>query len=143
MNNNILLIEDNECILETLALRIGARLQGWNILTAKNGYEGTEIMSYRPVSLVLTDLQMPGMDGYGVIEFRNRNFPLIPLFVMTGNLSSSVRDKLRELHVSACFEKPFDFDTLFHHVASSIDTATVADAMFADTGFYTQQRRVA
>src|SRR5271169_895332 len=104
--NNILLIDDNICILEILTLRLGSCLHDWNILTAQNGSEGTEIMSSLPVSLVLTDLQMPVMDGYGVIDFRNRNYPLIPLIVMSGNLTPEVRKKLKELHVSECVEKP-------------------------------------
>ena len=87
-------------------------MQDWNILTAKNGREGTKIMSSLPVSLVVTDLQMPDMDGYGVIEFRNRNYPLVPVIVMSGNVTSEVRGKLRGLNVYECFEKPFDFDNL-------------------------------
>ncbi|HYA85494.1 MAG TPA: response regulator [Nitrospirota bacterium] len=131
MNNNILLIDDNTSILETLSLWLRTRLQDWDILTARNGNEGAEIMSSVPVSLVVTDLQMPGMDGYGVIEFRNGNYPLVPLIVMTGNLTPDVREQLRGLHVSACVEKPFDFETLFLHVVGALGVDPEADAVLA------------
>jgi two-component system response regulator FlrC len=132
MNHNMLLIDDNTCILETLSLRFRARLQDWNILTAKNGGEGLEIMSSQPVSLVLTDLQMPGIDGYGVIEFRNSNYPLVPLIVMTGNVTPEVMEKLRGLHVAGCVEKPFDFEKLFRRVACAIGVDPEVDAVFAN-----------
>lgn len=145
MNNNILLIDDNDCILETLALRFGAYLQDWNILTAKNGREGTKIMSSLPVSLVVTDLQMPDMDGYGVIEFRNRNYPLVPVIVMSGNVTSEVRGKLRGLNVYECFEKPFDFDNLFRQVVGviSVGVNSEAGAILANSNLSTWQSRVA
>lgn len=133
--NNILLIDDNTLILETLALRIGMCLQDWNILTAKNGSEGTEIMASLPVSLVLTDLQMPVMDGYGVIAFRNRNHPLVPLIVMTGNFTPEVKEKLHALHVSECIEKPFDFDMLVRQIVSALGVASDTDAMLAHAVF--------
>jgi CheY-like chemotaxis protein len=141
--NNILLIDDNICILETLTLRFSTRLHDWNILTAQNGSEGAEIMSSLPVSLVLTDLQMPVMDGYGVIDFRNRNFPLIPLIVMSGNLTPEVKKKLKELHVSECVEKPFDFDQLFLQVVSAIGVDSEADAMFTNASRHARQHQVA
>jgi DNA-binding NtrC family response regulator len=142
MNNNILLIDDNDCILETLVLRFGAYLQDWNILTAKDGKEGTKIMSSLPVSLVVTDLQMPDMDGYGVIEFRNRNYPLVPVIVMSGNVTSEVRGKLRGLNVYECFEKPFDFDKLFRQVVGiiSVGVDSESGAINANSDFYTQSR---
>lgn len=129
--NNILLIDDNTLILEALALRIGMWLQDWNILTAHNGREGTEIMSSLPVRLVLTDLQMPVMDGYGVIEFRNRNHPFVPLIVMTANLTPEVREKVRALHVSQCVEKPFDFDNLVDRIGVALGMHSDNGALFA------------
>jgi CheY-like chemotaxis protein len=134
--NNILVIDDNTHILEAHALRIGMWLQDWNILTAKNGSEGTEIMASLPVSLVLTDLQMPVMDGYGVIEFRNRNHPLLPLIAMTGNFTPEVREKLQALHVSECIEKPFDFDNLVGRIVGALGVHSHADAMLAHAVFH-------
>ncbi len=143
MNNNILLIDDNACILETLALRIGLRLQDWKILTAENGIKGIEIMSSVPVSLVLTDIQMPLLDGYGVIDYRNWNYPHIPIIAMTGNATPEVRRKLLALHVYECFEKPFDFDKLFRQVASAVGIDSKADIILTDSAYSTQQLRVA
>jgi len=140
--NNILLIDDNTYILDGLALRIGMSLQDWNILTAKNGYEGTKIMNSLPVSLVLTDIQMPVMDGYGVIEFRNRNYPHVPVIVMTSNLSLEVIEKLRRLHVSEFIEKPFDFDKLVPQIIGALGIDSDADVKLAHTAYAKSSRGV-
>jgi len=140
--NNILLIDDNTYILDALSLRIGMSLQDWNILTAKNGYDGTKIMNSLPVSLILTDIQMPVMDGYGVIEFRNRNYPHVPVIVMTSNLSPEVIVKLRTLHVSEYIEKPFDFDKLVPQIIGTLGIDSDADVKLVHTAFEKLSSRV-
>ncbi len=104
---NILLIDDNIQLLEVLAASIETPLHDCNILTARNGAEGIALIDSMPVALILTDLDMPVMDGYGVIEHRNKRCPRVPLFVMSGSLSPEIREKLGEMRVSGCIEKPF------------------------------------
>src|SRR3990172_471479 len=65
--NNILLIDDNVHLLGLLATVIGTLLKDCNILTARNGAQGIAMIDSRPIALILTDLDMPVIDGYGVI----------------------------------------------------------------------------
>lgn len=118
--NNILLIDDNTYVLEALALWMGRYLEEWNILTASNGKEGTDIMDSLPVSFVLTDIQMPVMDGFGVIEHANRKFPGVPIFAMTSDNCAEVRSKLQARQVAECIEKPFDFEKLARKIALTL-----------------------
>jgi len=107
---NVLIIEDNEYIREALAVSLRTRLKDCNILTAMNGQEGVNILGSVSLDLILTDLQMPVLDGYGVIEYKNKNFPHVPLFVMTADQAPKAREKLNALGISQYIEKPFDFD---------------------------------
>jgi CheY-like chemotaxis protein len=80
-----------------------------------------------PFALILTDLNMPVVDGYGVIAHRNKTCPQVPLFVMSGDLYPEVREKLCEMRVSGCVEKPFSFEQIMEIMeyeleAGSIDT---------------------
>ena len=78
--HNILLIDDNIQLLEVLAaVHRDGPLQDCNILTARNGAEGIALIDSMPVALILTDLDMPVMDGYGVIEHRNNSMSPGPL----------------------------------------------------------------
>lgn len=125
--NNILLIDDNIQLLEALAMVIDAQIKDCTILTARNGTEGIAAIDALPISLILTDLDMPVMDGYGVINHRNKSCPQVPLFVMSGRCSSEVMEKLGELGVSECIEKPFYFQQIRDKIALALNVFEPAD----------------
>jgi CheY-like chemotaxis protein len=127
---NVLVIEDDDHIREALAASLGAHLKDCNILTAANGKEGLGILGSVSLDLVLTDLQMPVLDGYEVIEYKNRNFPHVPLVVMTADHASKVREKLNALGISQYIEKPFDFDEVTGKILDKLaDTSGVVDGL--------------
>lgn len=127
--NNILIIDDNIGLLEPLATVVGTHLKDCHVLTAHNGEEGIATINSLPLTLILTDLNMPVVDGYGVIAHRNKSCPQIPLFVMSGDLYPEVRERLCELRVSGCIAKPFSFEQIMEIIeyelnVGSIDTVT-------------------
>jgi CheY-like chemotaxis protein len=107
---NILLVDDNKYVLEALTLTLGDYTRGYTILMAKNGREAADIVDRKPVAVVLTDLAMPVMNGYQLIEYMNRMHPSIPLLAMTSDASAGVVERLRSLGVMHCIEKPFDYE---------------------------------
>src|SRR6516162_6121113 len=67
MDPVVLIVDDNEDNRFTLSMRLEAC--GYeNIVTAENGREALEKMRSGPVDLVLLDIMMPELDGYGVLE---------------------------------------------------------------------------
>lgn len=118
----ILLVDDNRYIIEALALTLDSHATGGNILKLKapNGREGADILNSIPVDLILTDLDMPVMDGYGLIEHRNRRFPHVPVVVATGDASPDVIGRLHAMGVTECLEKPFDFDAAAHLILKKL-----------------------
>jgi CheY-like chemotaxis protein len=67
MDPVVLVVDDNEDNRFTLSMRLEAC--GYeNIVTAENGREALEKMRAGPVDLVLLDIMMPELDGYGVLE---------------------------------------------------------------------------
>jgi two-component system chemotaxis response regulator CheY len=129
--NNILIIDDNINLLGSLAAVVGVvgtQLKDCNILTAHDGKEGIAMIDSLPLALILTDLNMPVVDGYGVIAHRNQTCPQVPLFVMSGDLDLEVRERLCELRVSGCIEKPFSFEQIkeiIEYVLNAGSTDTV------------------
>lgn len=130
--NTILLIDDDALLLEALATLIGIQLKDCNILTARNGTEGIALIDSMPVSLILTDLEMPVMDGYGVIYHRNNSCPQVPVFVMSGRLSPEAREKLGKLGVSECIEKPFNFGEIRDKIALALNATPENDSKSKD-----------
>jgi CheY-like chemotaxis protein len=106
----VLLVDDNRYVIEAIALTLSIHLACEKILKAPNGREGVDILNSVPVDLILTDLTMPVMDGYGLIEHRNRHFPHVPIVAMTGDPCPAVVQRLDALGVKDCLEKPIDFD---------------------------------
>jgi YesN/AraC family two-component response regulator len=106
--NNLLLVDDDEAVLETLEILLEKRLLNLNILKAGNGRAAVNILNSTPVDLIITDLQMPVMNGFELAEFRQRHYPHVPLIVMSGGLFPEMKNQLNDLDVHRFIEKPFD-----------------------------------
>lgn len=78
---NILVIDNDEGLQRALATRL--RAIGYRCLTACNGAQGLSELSLGDVDLVITDLNMPAMDGLEVIR-RVRQQYRVPVIVVTG-----------------------------------------------------------
>ncbi len=108
---NILLVDDNKHVTDDLALVLAACIPDVSFSAAANGREAVEILRNRPVDLILTDINMPIMDGYHLIEYRNEHYPHVPLVVMTADASPEVNRRLSLLGITDCLEKPFSYET--------------------------------
>jgi len=84
MDSTILVVDDNEDNRFTLSMRLEA--SGYsNLVMAGNGLEALDVMRSRPVALVLLDIMMPELDGYGVLEAMQSDTTLrgIPVLVVS------------------------------------------------------------
>ena len=82
MGRVILVVDDSETVRKLLTLTL--RMKGYQIVTAGDGAEALERLSVSSVDLVITDLNMPEMDGYELVstirrEGPNRDVPVIML----------------------------------------------------------------
>ena len=82
-SRTLLVVEDDRATLSLY--RQGLKgLQGFRILTASDGAQALEILRAEPVNVMVTDLNMPVMDGFNLIARVSRLYPHIPIIVMTG-----------------------------------------------------------
>lgn len=65
---NLLLVEDDEHLQKLLKLYLRKNNDAFEIFTAGNGLEGLEIMKKTFIPIVVTDIMMPGMNGFQMIE---------------------------------------------------------------------------
>jgi DNA-binding response OmpR family regulator len=89
MKARVLLIEDDAQVRASLAL--GLRLEGCEVLEAENGAVGLKLLEMLP-DVVLLDIVLPGMDGFGVLEhIRIRS--VVPIIMLTAldEVSAKVR----------------------------------------------------
>lgn len=108
MMKRALVVDDDHVFCSCLAEALGRCMQNCRIVTAGNGREAEKIMDSSPIDFIITDLNMPGMNGYDFISHIRENHPDIPVLAMTGTKTPEVVARLRALGVPQCIEKQFN-----------------------------------
>lgn len=114
----VLIIEDNNDIRENVVEIL--TLSGYQVFEADNGKKGTELAMANPPDIILCDIMMPGMDGYGVFEVLNaqEETKAIPFIFITAKSERIDIRKGMEMGADDYLTKPFD-DT---ELISAIET---------------------
>ena len=81
-NTTILFVDDEETILKSFAREL--RVEGYKVSTCSSGNEAVQVLRERRFDLVITDLMMPDLDGFGVLKAVKKHAPLTSAIVLTG-----------------------------------------------------------
>lgn len=117
----ILLIEDNDTIRENTAEILS--LTGYRVLTAGNGKIGVELaLQVRP-DLIICDIMMPVLDGYGVLHIVNKNPQLtgIPFIFLTAKTDRTDVRRGMDLGADDYLTKPFDESELLNAIEGRLN----------------------
>jgi CheY-like chemotaxis protein/CRP-like cAMP-binding protein len=117
---NILLIEDNTEMRENTAEIL--ELANYNVFTAKNGKEGVEIAQKEKPDLIICDIMMPVLDGYGVLHLLSKSPETenIPFIFLTAKAERSDFRKGMEMGADDYITKPFDDIELLNAIESRL-----------------------
>lgn len=120
MSNRILIIDDSREICENAAELL--ELAGYQVSTAENGKAGFEKIREEKPDLVLCDIMMPELDGYGVLRAINNQPELlsIPFVFLTAKIEKSDFRKAMDLGADDYLTKPFDGDELLRVVEARL-----------------------
>ena len=115
---NILIIEDNEDIRENVAEIL--TLSDYKVLTAANGKEGIEAAQKHKPDLIICDIMMPGVDGYGVLHVLHKTPETqnIPFIFLTSKSERSDFRAAMELGADDYITKPFAGNELLNAIES-------------------------
>ncbi|MBI3881525.1 MAG: response regulator [Verrucomicrobia bacterium] len=109
--NRILFVDDDEAFLSTVRDLFDAFSNGdWEVHGALSGAKAMALLQESPVDLVVTDLQMPVMDGVQLIQFLKKNYPAIPKAVLSSRTDPSARDSCMQAGADLFFIKPTDIN---------------------------------
>lgn len=111
----ILIIDDFEPFRST-ACRVVERL-GFHALSASDGREGLDVFARERPGIVITDLQMPQIDGTGVLLAIKEKSPQTAVVVLTGFSTDSVERELLRLGAFACLKKPLNLQQVVEVIA--------------------------
>jgi CheY-like chemotaxis protein len=119
-----ILIVDDDAMVRQL-LRIVMRQLGHEVLEAQNGRDGLQQYHAQPADVVITDIQMPEMDGLEMIQEIQRDFPEAMMIAISGGTRSSL-DAAEALGVQSTFEKPFSLIALRDTVQALLESPYTA-----------------
>ena len=117
----ILIVDDSEMNRMILSEMLKGEFE---ILEAENGSVCLDMLSRyeMKISLILLDIVMPGMDGFGVLEYMNRNNLIkdIPVIMISGEDSGEVIKRAYEMGVCDYIKRPFDMEVVHRRVLNTI-----------------------
>jgi CRP-like cAMP-binding protein/CheY-like chemotaxis protein len=120
MSKKVLIIEDNDDIRENIAEIL--ELAGYTAHTAANGKKGVELAIQQLPDIILCDIMMPELDGYGVLYMLNKKpeTAAIPFIFLTAKAERVDLRKGMEMGADDYLTKPFDDMELLNAIESRL-----------------------
>jgi CheY-like chemotaxis protein len=84
------LVVDDSAVDRRLASRLVERAGTLSVVTANNGRDALDVLGSQTIDVVLTDLQMPDMDGLALVQQVRLRYPLVPVILMTAHGSEQI-----------------------------------------------------
>jgi len=114
----LLIVEDIPNVLDLLEMTL--KFQGYNVLTARNGEEALEILDKEKPVLIITDILMPKLDGFAMVQKirtnpHTQNIPVI--FLSATYITPDDRSFALRLGASRFIEKPIDTEDFLLTIA--------------------------
>jgi DNA-binding NtrC family response regulator len=109
----ILVVEDNPNARQLFGRML--RSAGYEVIESEDGEEALHLLDEHPLKLVITDLAMPKMTGFGLINQIRAKHPRLPIILVTGYLSPVAAEKILDDHIEF-IPKPIDRNSLLSTV---------------------------
>lgn len=103
--NKILIVDDEKAIRDCLSEMLS--FMGFDVAVASSGDEALTMFHFNSFDLVLTDLEMPDMDGWALAHHIKEKWPHIPVVLLTGAEERYVMERMKESCVDFVLFKPF------------------------------------
>ena len=94
---NILIVDDDLLVLKSLSELV--RAMGYRVVSATSVSEARELVDEGVFQVILTDVSMPGEDGFELLEYSRRRYPEAPVVMITGY--GSVKDAVKAIKMGA------------------------------------------
>ena len=112
MAKKILVVDDSKAIRQSVTFVL--EQNDYQVIDAEDGLDALEKLEGQAVDLIITDVNMPNMNGIKLIqEVRSRNdLKFVPILVLTTESQNSVMDKGKAAGATGWIVKPFSTDKL-------------------------------
>ncbi len=121
MLRKVLIVDDDRILRNLIQKKCKKYEKIFMPLLAGDGNEALETLKAHSVSLVVTDLQMPNMDGFALIAHLSKTYPDIPVIVLTGFIAPEWKKKRLKEFAAGYIEKPFVVEELVETIKNYIE----------------------
>ncbi len=116
---SVLIVDDEPSILKSLGGLLSD--EGFQVITASNGYEALKIIDTESPDLVLLDIWMPGIDGIETLQQIKNDNPFIQVIIITGHGNIETAVKATKLGAFDLIEKPLSIDKIIVGINNALN----------------------
>ena len=120
MIKKVMIVDDDQEMLLSLKEGFEKYNATFSVLMAGDGLVATEKLEKETISLVITDLRMPRMDGFALLSKIMEQYPDIPVIIMTGYSTPEMERLAQEGGAVGYVEKPFMIDDLAKKILATL-----------------------
>ncbi|MBW2169334.1 MAG: response regulator, partial [Deltaproteobacteria bacterium] len=120
MIKNVLVVDDDQELLLSLTEGLERYGETFSVLLAGDGQVAVEKLKENTISLVVTDLKMPNMDGFALLAHIMEQYPEIPVIIITAYSTPKMEKLAREGGAVGYIEKPFMIDGLARKIMMTL-----------------------
>lgn len=108
MTQTILTVDDSRTMRDMLRMALAEA--GYNVLQAEDGVHGLEVLQTAIPDVIVTDINMPKMDGFGLIEAvrKDSRYNRVPILVLTTESDTAKKMRAKEAGATGWIVKPFE-----------------------------------
>jgi two-component system chemotaxis response regulator CheY len=108
MSTTVLTVDDSRAMRDML--RHSLLAAGFRVIQAEDGVHGLEVLANETPDVIVTDINMPRMDGFGFIEAvrRDESRRAMPVLVLTTEVDAEKKNRARAAGATGWIVKPFD-----------------------------------
>jgi CheY-like chemotaxis protein len=118
--DKVLIADDDRILLMRLAQGLASYSDKFKAILVKDGKEAIHALKQEPISLLVTDIQMPRLNGIILLAYVHTYHPRIPCIVTTAYGTSRLKAKLPK-DVLRFIQKPFDIDDLAQVIMAALE----------------------
>ena len=119
--DKVLIAEDDLALQRFLQIRLKKYNDKFVAIFADNGEEAIKILKQTYISLLVTDIVMPGVDGMALLSYMNNKHPHIPCIVMTANATPELEQKFSDDNIVCFFKKPFQLEKFVQTILHALE----------------------
>lgn len=136
----VLFVDDELNVLNAIERIVRRRRQPWDMICVQSADEAVTVLNNKQIEAVVTDISMPGKDGFELLESirSSEQTKDIPVVILTGNDQSGIKKKALEMGANDFLSKPADNDELVARINNMLKLKAYQDEIMAHNEYLEQ-----